>query len=119
MNDATSRLCGCGNPARYMVKHGDSYAHACNKIARCPTWNELKAKIDNPWQPIETMPKSGEFLIGVWEGEWKEPRQSFKVYEATGFNSGPVWGRQYRTAEGESYEVVGWMNKPLPPEIKS
>lgn len=68
------------------------------------------------WNPVSSMPKTGSFLIGVWEGEWREPRQKFKVYEATGFSSGPVWGQQYRTAEGEAYEVVGWMEKPLPPK---
>ena len=68
------------------------------------------------WQSKETMPKSGSFLIGVWEGEWREPKQRFRVYEARGFPSGPVWGRQYRTCEGEAYEVVGWMTKPAPNE---
>lgn len=68
------------------------------------------------WQPTETMPKSGSFLIGVWEGEWIKPRRKFRVYEATGFPGGPVWGQQYRTVEGDAYEVVGWMEKPLPPE---
>ena len=44
------------------------------------------------WQPVNTMPKSGEFLIGVWEGEWREPRQRFRIYEATGFPTGPsLW----------------------------
>lgn len=73
----------------------------------------------NDWKPMQTMPKTGEFLIGVWEGEWRDPRKSFHVYEATGFSSGPVWGRQYRTVEGEAYEVVGWMEKPLPPQQTS
>lgn len=68
------------------------------------------------WQPVETMPKSGNFLIGVWEGEWREPRQEFRIFEATGFPNYPVWGRQYATASGEAYEVVGWMRKPLPPD---
>ena len=78
--------------------------------------DRVNAKV---WQPMETMPKSGSFLIGVWEGEWREPRQNFRVYEASGFSSGPVWGQHYRTAEGESYEVVGWMEKPLPPGAAS
>lgn len=68
------------------------------------------------WEPVETMPKSGSFLIGVWEGEWREPRQQFHVYEAIGFSTGPVWGQQYRNVEGEVYEVVGWMQKPMPPK---
>lgn len=67
------------------------------------------------WQPVETMPRSGKFLIGVWEGEWRHPRKDFCVYEATGFESGPVWAQSYRTAEGGTYEVVGWMPKSDPP----
>lgn len=65
------------------------------------------------WEPVETMPIAGCFLIGVWEGEWREPRQEFRVYEASG--CGPAWARSYRTAEGEAYEIVGWMRKPEPP----
>lgn len=72
------------------------------------------------WQPIDTMPTSGEFLIGVWEGEWREPRKTFHVYEATGWHNliGPLWSKKhsYRSEEGESFEVVGWMEKPAPPE---
>ena len=68
------------------------------------------------WQSTESMPKSGSFLIGVWEGEWRDPKQNFRVYVATGFPSGPVWGRSYRTVEGEAYEVVGWMVKPPAPD---
>ncbi len=70
---------------------------------------------DCKWESVQTMPKSGEFLIGVWEGGWRNPRQRFRVYEAIGFTSGPVWGQQYRTVEGDAYEIVGWMKKPLPP----
>jgi hypothetical protein len=75
-----------------------------------------KTMSDFVWEPMETMPKSGAFLIGVWEGEWREPRQEFKVYEATaGFGGYPIFARSYRTVEGEAYEIVGWMEKPLPP----
>jgi len=70
------------------------------------------------WQPVETMPNTGRFLIGVWEGEWKEPRQRFRIYEAQACLKGPVWGVSYRTAEGEAYEIVCWMEKPMPPGTK-
>ena len=32
-------LCGCGNPIRYIVANDPSRA-ACNKYARCPTYEE-------------------------------------------------------------------------------
>lgn len=40
------RLCGCGRPVRYIVPGGDGTVDACNKYARCPSWDELKAKYD-------------------------------------------------------------------------
>lgn len=74
-------------------------------------------ELSDTWQPMHTMPV-GRFLIGVWEGEWKDPKREFRVYEAS--RSSPngwfVWGRSYRTAEGEAYEVVGWKPSPQPPK---
>ena len=75
----------------------------------------MKQEDPMEWQPVSTMPKSGEFLIGVWEGEWREPRQRFRIYEATGFTTGQAFGHSYRTEEGEAYEIVGWMPSPEPP----
>jgi hypothetical protein len=70
-----------------------------------------------PWQPIETAPKDGsEFLLGVWEGEWRNPRKRFTVYHAHGFCNRPVWAANYRTEEGEAYEIAGWMPLPQPPK---
>ena len=70
------------------------------------------------WQTIETMPKTGEFLIGVWEGERRKPKQKFMVYHATGFESGPSWAKRgmYRTDEGDVYKIVGWMELPSAPK---
>jgi hypothetical protein len=69
------------------------------------------------WQPIDTMPKSGEFLLGVWEGDWRKPRQRFRIYQATGYYEGPSWSMRghYRTEEGGAYKLVGWMPLPEPP----
>jgi hypothetical protein len=67
------------------------------------------------WRPIATAPKDGEFLLGVWEGDWHNPRKRFKTYQARGFVGGPVWGANYRTEEGEAYEMAGWMPLPPPP----
>lgn len=70
------------------------------------------------WQPIETAPKDGEFLLGVWEGEWRKPKQRFRVYHATGHDNGPSWAMRgsYRTEEGGAYEVAGWMPLPTAPK---
>ena len=68
------------------------------------------------WMPIETAPKSGEFLLGVWEGDWGNPHQMFRVYHANGYPQGPSWARSYRTEEGEAFEKVGWMPLPPPPK---
>lgn len=70
-----------------------------------------------PWQPIGTAPKSGEFLIGVWEGSWDNPKQGFRVYHAHGTKYGPSWAMRdnYREAEGGAYELAGWMPLPPPP----
>lgn len=68
------------------------------------------------WQPIETAPTTGEFLLAVWEGEWSEPKKHYRVYHATGYRSGPVWAKSYRTAEGEAYLKAGWMPLPEPPQ---
>jgi hypothetical protein len=45
-NIVIGQLCGCGRPVRYIVPNGDGTADACNKYARCPSWDELKAKYD-------------------------------------------------------------------------
>lgn len=67
------------------------------------------------WQPIETAPKDGKILLGVWEGDWNNPKQQFRVYEATIYKTGPSWAMKgnYRTEEGGAYKIAGWM--PLPP----
>lgn len=36
-------LCGCGKPVRYIVP-GSNIAGACNKYARCATYDELQEK---------------------------------------------------------------------------
>lgn len=70
------------------------------------------------WQPISTAPKDGKILLGVWEGDWNNPKQRFKVYEATMYKTGPSWAMQgkYRTEEGGAYKVAGWMPLPPPPK---
>lgn len=63
---------------------------------------------------VDTVPKSGEFLIAVWEGDWDDPKRELRYYHATGYHNGPSWANRssYRTAEGETYSVAGWC--PLP-----
>lgn len=67
-----------------------------------------------PWEGVQTMPKSGVFLIAVWEGDVFRPRQclTFHIAEARPGWERPVWGRRYRTEEGEAYEVVAWCSIP-------
>lgn len=45
-----AKLCGCGCPVRYIVPNGDGTAGACNKYARCPSWDELKARCDKLYE---------------------------------------------------------------------
>jgi hypothetical protein len=45
-NVVIEQLCGCGRPVRYIAPNGNGTAGACNKYARCPSWDELKAKYD-------------------------------------------------------------------------
>ena len=70
------------------------------------------------WQPIETAPKNGEFLIAVWEGNWNNRKERIRYYHANGYPSGPSWSMKgnYRTEEGGAYEVAGWMPLPEPPK---
>ena len=65
-------------------------------------------------QSVETIPKSGEFLLAVWEGDWDNPRRVLRYYHAAGYHDGPSWANRsnYRTAEGEAYIIAGWC--PLP-----
>jgi len=62
----------------------------------------------------DTIPKSGEFLIAVWEGDWYNPKRELRYYHATGYCSGPSWATLniYRTAEVETWSIAGWC--PLP-----
>lgn len=82
----------------------------------------LRAKVaeleaGREWLPIEKMPKSGEFLLGVWSGDWRNPKQRFTVFHATGYKDGASWAMKgnYRTEEGGAYSLAGWM--PLPKGI--
>lgn len=59
-----------------------------------------------------SIPRAGEFIIAVWEGTCLNPNHRLKFYHATAQHSGPVWGASYRTEEGESYKIAGWL--PLP-----
>ena len=67
------------------------------------------------WMQIESAPKDGGVLLGVWEGDWNNARQRFRVYHATMCAGQPYWAMRgnYRTEEGGAFEVAGWM--PLPP----
>ena len=69
------------------------------------------------WQPVETMPSAGRFLVGVWEFDWNESRRdwepSFHAFEATGSPWGPSWHRY-----DLSHFVVGWMPIPKPPAVE-
>ena len=72
------------------------------------------------WRPIETAPKDGGILLGVWEGDWNNPKHRFRVYEATMYKTGPSWAMQgnYRTEEGGAYKIAGWVPLPAAPEAK-
>lgn len=59
-SEPTSGLCGCGKPALYMIA-GEQVTYACNKHVRCPSWDELNAKL------IETTTSIGE-LIHCYSG---------------------------------------------------
>lgn len=69
---------------------------------------------------METAPKSGEFLLAVWEGDWNEPRKCWRVYHATGYIDGPSWAMRgrYRTEESGAYSLAGWMPLPEAPNVK-
>lgn len=70
------------------------------------------------WNSVETIPKKGEFILAVWEGDWRKPRQNLGVYHAHAHRDGYSWSAKdlYRTCEGEAYEVAGWI--PLPEQPK-
>ena len=72
------------------------------------------------WQLIETAPETGEFLIAVWEGDWNNPKQRYRVYHATGYKDGPSWAMRgnYRTEEGGAYRLAGWMPLPEAPNAE-
>lgn len=63
-------------------------------------------------EPAASMPRAGEFIIAVWEYPWPNQNPRLKFYHAIAHHSGPAWGSSYRTAEGESYKIAGWL--PLP-----
>jgi hypothetical protein len=104
-----------GQPSRVLERAGRDRASAIE------AWNTRSTPKHGEaagWQPIETAPKSGEFLIGVWEGDWNQPRTRFRIYHATGFPQGPSWAQKgnYRTEEGGAYELAGWMAAPKEPK---
>lgn len=69
-SEPTSGLCGCGKPVRYMIA-GDVVSYACNKYVRCPSWDELNAKL------IETATIIGELIqwLKTREGELEELKE--------------------------------------------
>lgn len=66
------------------------------------------------WNDPSTVPNAGEFLIGVWSGDWNDPCQRFTVFHAHGTSTGPSWSMKsnYRTEEGGAYKIAGWMDLP-------
>lgn len=88
---------------------------AWNALVKTAESNSATKQAEPAWQPIETAPKDGKILLGVWEGDWNNPKQQFRVYEATIYKTGPSWAMKgnYRTEEGGAYKIAGWM--PLPP----
>ena len=71
------------------------------------------------WMPVETAPKSGQFLIAVFSGDWNNPSKTYTVFHAHGYKDGPSWAMRgmYRTEEGGAYKIAGWMPLPAPPEL--
>jgi hypothetical protein len=69
---------------------------------------------ESSWKDPSTVPNDGEFLIGVWSGDWNNPCQRFTVFHAHGTPTGPSWSMKsnYRTEEGGVYKIAGWMNLP-------
>ena len=100
--------------------YSEKAAQLENRIAELSSRvTELEAQTQ--WQPIESAPTDGRFLLGVWSGVWYNPRQRFNVFEASGYKDGPSWAMKghYRTEEGGAYKLHGWMSLPKVPEVKS
>ncbi len=76
-------------------------------------------RLSAPWQGLETMPKSGRFLVAVWEGDIYEPERRLAFYEAHNdpLWSRPIWARSYRTEEGETYRLFSWCPLPMLEEV--
>lgn len=74
----------------------------------------MKDLHDLEWCSVDTFPKFGLFVLGVWEGDWGDPKGDFRVYLARGTTNGPLWGREYRTTDGEAYLIHGWFPLIIP-----
>lgn len=101
---------------------GDLCAHKWHEDARAAiarVEGDSEEHLEAPtWLPVETMPKVGEFLIAVWEGDWTDRFRKWRVYHAaSSAQYGLSWAMkgQYRVEEGGAYKVVGWMPLPEPP----
>lgn len=100
----------------------DQLSKACDQRAahEYKLMGEVAAlKAAQEWRGMESAPEKDRFLIGVWEGEWREPKKHFKVYEArrdsmTGIVSWDKSAWSYRTDEGGSFSVFGWLPFPHP-----
>jgi hypothetical protein len=88
-----------------------NYAHVKSKRDAADRLDALLDASGREWLAMDSCPKSGEFLLGVWEGDWNNPRQRFAIYQATGYREGPSWSMKghYRTEEGGAYKTAGWM----------
>jgi len=62
---------GCGKPVRYIVTRSEGVTYGCNKYSRCPSWEELNAKL------IETTTSISELLqwLRKREGELEESKE--------------------------------------------
>ena len=101
----------------YRLIKDDSYACSFQTLEsyRSALLKAIDRIFKNPsWKDPSTIPDHGEFLIGVYSGDWTDPFRDFTVFHAHGTKTGPSWSMKYnyRTEEGETYKIAGWMSLP-------
>lgn len=78
----SSGLCGCGKPVRYLVPGVGLNEGACNKYARCATWEELREQNQKMLEQLETAKEYCRDLLGCWAWKKGERAGNAEEYEA-------------------------------------
>jgi hypothetical protein len=78
MGEIMNHICGCGLPAKYQTP-GNPPEFSCNKYMRCPTYKEIKLRLEITQLKLREAKEYCEELLNCWG--WKKGERAGNAEE--------------------------------------